>query len=245
MNRCGIFDSGIGGLSVAKEILKSKLFDEIVYFGDTARVPYGNKNESTIIRYSLEALEFLKNFDIDFLVVACNSASSVAIEELRSEASFPVVGVIEAGVKALDGEKKDSNILLVGTRRTIASNKYQNMLKKKGFKNITSIPTPLFVPLVEEGITEGKIVDEVFELYFQNIEKDKIDIIILGCTHYPFLEKSFKKHFKNAKLIHSGQAIVSMLKSDFSITPKKTSSIKLFASDNPEELRKKAKIWLG
>lgn len=245
MNRCGIFDSGIGGLSVAKEILKSKLFDEIVYFGDTARVPYGNKNESTIIRYSLEALEFLKNFDIDFLVVACNSASSVAVEELRSEASFPVVGVIEAGVKALDGEKKDSNILLVGTRRTIASNKYQNMLKKKGFKNITSIPTPLFVPLVEEGITEGKIVDEVFELYFQNIEKDKIDIIILGCTHYPFLEKSFKKHFKNAKLIHSGQAIVSMLKSDFSITPKKTSSIKLFASDNPEELRKKAKIWLG
>ena len=245
MNRCGIFDSGIGGLSVAKEILKSRLFDEIIYFGDTARVPYGNKNESTIIRYSLEALEFLKNFDVDFLVVACNSASSVAIEDLRREASFPVVGVIEAGVKALDGEKKDSNILLVGTRRTIASNKYQTLLHEKGFKNIISISTPLFVPLVEEGITEGKIVDEVFNLYFGNINKDKIDIIILGCTHYPFLEKSFKKHFKNAKLIHSGQAIVSMLKNDFSITPKKTSSIKLFASDNPEELRKKAEIWLG
>jgi len=245
MNRCGIFDSGIGGLSVAKEILKSRLFDEIIYFGDTARVPYGNKNESTIIRYSLEALEFLKNFDVDFLVVACNSASSVAIEDLRREASFPVVGVIEAGVKALDGEKKDSNILLVGTRRTIASNKYQTLLHEKGFKNIISIPTPLFVPLVEEGITEGKIVDEVFNLYFGNINKDKIDIIILGCTHYPFLEKSFNKHFKNAKLIHSGQAIVSMLKNDFSITPKKTSSIKLFASDNPEELRKKAEIWLG
>ncbi len=245
MNRCGIFDSGIGGLSVAKEILKSRLFDEIIYFGDTARVPYGNKNESTIIRYSLEALEFLKNFDIDFLVVACNSASSVAIEDLRREASFPVVGVIEAGVKALDGEKKDSNILLVGTRRTIASNKYQTLLHEKGFKNIISIPTPLFVPLVEEGITEGKIVDEVFNLYFGNINKDKIDIIILGCTHYPFLEKSFKKHFKNAKLIHSGQAIVSMLKNDFSITEKENSSIKLFASDNPEELRKKAEIWLG
>ncbi|WP_457562483.1 glutamate racemase, partial [Caminibacter pacificus] len=122
--KCGVFDSGIGGLSVAREILNAKLFDEIIYFGDTARVPYGNKNESTIIRYSLEALEFLKNFDIDFLIVACNSASSVAIEELKKEASFPVIGVIEAGVKAIENEKKDANILLTGTKRTINSQKY-------------------------------------------------------------------------------------------------------------------------
>jgi glutamate racemase len=245
MNRCGVFDSGIGGLSVAREILKSKLFDEIIYFGDTARVPYGNKNESTIIRYSLEALEFLKNFDIDFLVVACNSASSVAIEELRAEASFPVVGVIEAGVKAVEREDKNSNILLVGTKRTIASNKYQNMLKSRGFNKITAIATPLFVPLVEEGIVEGKIVDEVFKLYFDGIDKEKIDIIILGCTHYPFLEKSFKKHFPNAKLIHSGQAIVKLLKDEYNIKPSKNSSIKLFASDNIKEFRQQAKKWLN
>jgi glutamate racemase len=101
------------------------------------------------------------------------------------------------------------------------------------------------VPLVEEGITEGKIVEDVFDLYFKDLDAQKIDIIILGCTHYPFLAKSLKKHFKNAKLIHSGQAIVNMLKSEYSIIPKKTSSIKLFASDNPEELRKKAKEWLN
>jgi len=219
MSRCGVFDSGIGGLSVASELLKSKLFDEIIYFGDTARVPYGNKNESTIIRYSLEALEFLKNFDIDFLVVACNSASSVAIEELRREAGFPVVGVIEAGVKALNADE-NSKILLTGTRRTINSGKYQKMLQNRGFKDIFSIATPLFVPLVEEEIVEGKIVDEVFELYFKNIKKDEIDYIILGCTHYPFLEKSFNKHFPNAKLIHSGQAIVEMLKSKYKLSPK-------------------------
>jgi len=182
MNRCGVFDSGIGGLSVASELLKSGLFDEIIYFGDTARVPYGNKNESTIIRYSLEALEFLKNFDIDFLVVACNSASSVAIEELRREAGFPVVGVIEAGVKALDAAK-ESNILLTGTKRTIQSNKYQNMLLNIGYHNIISVATPLFVPLVEEGITEGKIVDDVFELYFGNIDKSSIDYVILTRMH--------------------------------------------------------------
>ncbi len=244
MNRCGIFDSGIGGLSVASEILKSKLFDEIIYFGDTARVPYGNKNESTIVRYSLEALEFLKNFDIDFLVVACNSASSVAIEELQKEAKFPVVGVIEAGVKALNADK-NSEILLVGTRRTINSAKYQKMLKSKGYENILSISTPLFVPLVEENITEGKIVDEVFDLYFQNIDKSEIDYIILGCTHYPFLAKTFNKHFPNAKLIHSGDAIVSMLKNEYNLKEKQKTNIKLFASDNPEELRSKARKWLN
>ena len=244
MSRCGIFDSGIGGLSVASEILKAKLFDEIIYFGDTARVPYGNKNESTIIRYSLEALEFLKNFDIDFLVVACNSASSAALEDIKKESSFPVVGVIEAGVNAINKEDKNKNILLLGTKRTILSNKYQNLLKQKGFKNITALPTPLFVPLVEEGIVEGEITDKVFELYFKNLDKEKVDIIILGCTHYPFLSKTFKKHFPNAKLIHSGQAIVDLLRDEFNLKEKKTSNIKLYASDNPEELRQKAKLWL-
>ncbi|GAB6074581.1 glutamate racemase [Nautilia lithotrophica] len=243
MNKCGVFDSGIGGLSVASELLKARLFDEIIYFGDTARVPYGNKNESTIIRYSLEALEFLKNFDIDFLVVACNSASSVAIEELRREAGFPVVGVIEAGVKALKAPK-NSNILLTGTKRTIASNKYQKMLQVLGYENIISVATPLFVPLVEEGITEGKIVDEVFDLYFCDIDKNSIDYIILGCTHYPFLAKSFCRHFPNAKLIHSGQAIVELLKNEYGLKTRENTNIKLFASDNPEELRSKAKEWL-
>ena len=242
--KCGIFDSGIGGISVAKEILKAKLFDEIIYYGDTARVPYGNKNESTIIRYSLEALEFLKNFDIDFLVVACNTASAVAVNELRREANFPVFGVIEAGVEAIKNEDKNSNILLVGTKRTIKSGKYQNLLKKIGFKNITSIATPLFVPLVEEGLFEGEITDKIFNMYFEGIDKEKIDIVILGCTHYPFLSKTFQKHFPNAKLIHSGQAIVNMIKNNFKIIPKKETSIKLFSSDAPDEFRKVAKKWL-
>ncbi len=244
MNRCGIFDSGIGGISVAKEILKAKIFDEIVYYGDTARVPYGNKNESTIIRYSLEALEFLKNFDINFLVIACNTASAVAINELKKEASFPVLGVIEAGVEALKNENKNSNILLVGTKRTIKSNAYQNLLKKNGFKNIISIATPLFVPLVEEGITEGEITDKIFDMYFKDINKEDIDIVILGCTHYPFLSKTFKKHFPNAKLIHSGQAIVDMIKNNYSFSSIKNTSIKLFSSDNPEEFKIQAKKWI-
>ena len=243
--KCGIFDSGIGGLSVAKSIIDAKLFEKIIYYGDTARVPYGNKNESTIIRYSLEAMEFLKNFNIDFLVVACNTASAVAIDELKKEAPFPVVGVIEAGVKAVENEDKNSNILLIGTKRTIQSKKYEKCLKDKGFKNIISVATPLFVPLVEEGITEGKIVDDVFELYFKNIDRKKIDIVILGCTHYPFLSKSLQKYFPNAKLIHSGQAIVELLQNEYNLTPKKLTSINLLASDDPQNLRQKAKDWLN
>jgi glutamate racemase len=242
--KCGIFDSGIGGLSVASSILKAKLFDEIIYYGDTARVPYGNKNESTIIRYSLEAMEFLKNFNIDFLVVACNTASATAMDELKKEAHFPVVGVIEAGVRAVENEDKESNILLIGTKRTIQSKKYEKLLKEKGFKNIISIATPLFVPLVEEGITDGKIVSDIFELYFKNIDKKKIDIVILGCTHYPFLSNSLQKYFPNAKLIHSGQAIVKLLKNEYNLTPKKSTSINLLASDDPQGLRLKAKEWL-
>jgi glutamate racemase len=242
--RCGIFDSGIGGLSVAKSIIEARLFDEVIYYGDTARVPYGNKNESTIIRYSLEALEFLKNFNIDFLVVACNTASATAMEELKKEAPFPIVGVIEAGVKAVENENKNSNILLIGTKRTIESKKYEKLLKKNGFKNIISMATPLFVPLVEEGIVDGKIVDDVFELYFKNIERKKIDIVILGCTHYPFLSNSLQKYFFNAKLIHSGQAIVKLLENEYNLTSKKSTSLNLLASDDPHGLRQKAKEWL-
>ena len=245
MNRCGIFDSGIGGITVAKEILKSNLFDEIIYYGDTARVPYGNKNESTIIRYSLEAMEFLKNFDIDFLIVACNTASAVAIDELRKEASFPVVGVIEAGIEAIENEDRNSNILLIGTKRTIKSKKYEILLKKKGFKNIISIATPLFVPLVEEGIVDGKIIDDVFELYFSKIDRNNIDIVVLGCTHYPFLSSALQKYFFNAKLIHSGQAIVSLLKKSYKLNSNKKSVIKLFSSDNPLEFKKEAKKYLN
>ena len=170
--KVGIFDSGVGGLTVAKSIYQAKLFDEIIYFGDTARVPYGSKNESTIIRYSLEALEFLKNFEINFLITACNSVSSCALPDLKRESNFEVVGVIDAGIKAVQKiAKVDDNILIIGTKTTIKSNLYQIGLKKLGYKNIIAIPTPLLVPIVEEEIFEEKIIFDIFEYYFKHLKK--------------------------------------------------------------------------
>jgi glutamate racemase len=244
ISKVGIFDSGVGGLTVAKSIYQAKLFDEIVYFGDTARVPYGSKNESTIIRYSLESLEFLKNFDINFLITACNSVSSCALPELRKEANFEVVGVIEAGIEAVrKSAKKDDNILIIGTKTTINSNLYQIGLQNLGYKNIIAIATPLFVPIVEEEAYKKELLKEVFELYFSNLDKSKIDIVVLGCTHFPMLSEYLKNYFYNAKLIHSGEAIVDLLKDKYKITPKKETKIQFLASENPEHLKEVAKKW--
>ena len=128
--KIGIFDSGVGGLTVAKSLLKSSLFSEIIYFGDTARVPYGSKDRNTVIRYSLEAVQFFKNFDIELLVVACNTVSTSALPQMREEADFPIVGVVEAGVLAVENSdlEKSSNILVIGTKTTISSKIYQNLL---------------------------------------------------------------------------------------------------------------------
>ena len=243
ISKVGIFDSGVGGLTVAKSIFEAKLFDEIIYFGDTARVPYGSKNESTIIRYSLEALEFLKNFDINFLITACNSVSSCALPELKKESSFEVVGVIDAGVRAVQKiAKKDDNILIIGTKTTINSNLYQIGLQNLGYNRIKAIPTPLLVPIVEEEVFEDIIIQNIFDYYF--IDLKNIDIVVLGCTHFPLLSKYLSKYFKKAKLIHSGEAIVELLKENYGLFSKSNTDIQFLASENPIHLKEVAKKWI-
>jgi len=244
--KVGVFDSGVGGLTVVKSLLESKIFEEIIYFGDTARVPYGIKDKNTIIRYSLEALEFFKNFNIDILIIACNSVSAFALDELRANTTIPVVGVIESGVNALENriKNKNSHILVIGTVATIASTKYQQALAKLSFTNIHSIPTGLFVPLVEENIFEGEILNATMKHYFKDL--DKVDAIILGCTHFPLIENEISAYLNNAITIHSGDAIVDYLKLEYSCDKifDKT-EIVFFASENPDGLKNVAKIWLG
>jgi glutamate racemase len=243
--KAAVFDSGIGGLTVVKSLLENQLFEEIVYFGDTARVPYGIKDKNTIVRYSLEALEFFKNFEIDILIVACNSVSAYALDELRQNTDIPVVGVIESGVQALENRSlaKNSHILVMGTNATISSHRYEKALYNLSYTNVTSIATGLFVPIVEEGIFEGKIVDATLNHYFKDLKY--IDAIILGCTHFPLISDKISSFFNGAKTIHSGDAIVEFLKLEYNCLKKfKNTKIKFFASQNPDGLKQVAKKWL-
>lgn len=243
--RAAVFDSGVGGLTVVKSLLENQLFEEIIYFGDTARVPYGVKDKNTIVRYSLEALEFFKNFDVDILIVACNSVSAYALDELRANTTIPVIGVIESGVKALENKisSKDANILVIGTKATISSNRYETALHKLNYSNITSIATGLFVPIVEEGIYEGEVLNSTMRYYFEKLQK--IDAVILGCTHFPLIDTQISSYLNGAITIHSGDAIVDFLKLEYNCTRKyNNTTIKFFASENPDNLKNVAKIWL-
>ncbi|EJF07039.1 glutamate racemase [Thiovulum sp. ES] len=240
--KIGVFDSGVGGLTVLKSLHESGLFSEIIYFGDTARVPYGSKDKNTIIRYSLEAVEFFKNFDIDLLVVACNSVSATALPQMREEANFPVVGVVEAGVLAIEKQRvsKDEKILIIGTKATIESNIYQNELQNSGYKNLNGIETSLFVPFVENGILSGEPLHAILKHYFQNIENP--EHIILGCTHFPIIGDEIANFFqKTPQLVHSGDAIMEYLKSEFQLKRNSKTELKFFASENPDNLKRFAK----
>ena len=245
--RVGVFDSGVGGLSVVKSLLEHRLFEQIIYYGDTARVPYGVKDKNTIIRYAIEALEFFKNFDIDLLIVACNTASAYALEELQELAPFEVVGVIEPGIIATTNalDRKESTILVIATKATIASNSYQELLHVHGYSNIEAIATSLFVPIVEEGIYAGEVLQSAMDYYFKEIKPPSA--IILGCTHFPLISDAISDYFNDIPtIIHSGEAIVEYLQRKYDLTCSyKESGLKLFASENPDGLKRVASEWMG
>lgn len=244
--KIGVFDSGIGGLTVVKSLLEHQLFEEIIYFGDTARVPYGSKDKATIIRYAIEAVEFFKNFDLDLMIVACNTVSAYALDEMREVSPCPIIGVVEAGVLATSNalEDKNSNILILGTKATINSKAYEIGLSKLEFKNLHAKATGLFVPLVEDEIYSGEIIEATFKHYFSKTSTP--NAIILGCTHFPLISDALQNHFsKETILIHSGDAIVEYLEQNFEFNQKyKEPKMNFFASENPDALKAIAAKWL-
>lgn len=245
--RAGVFDSGVGGLSVLKSLINAKLFDEIIYYGDTARVPYGVKDKQTIIRFSLEALDFFKPHNIDILIVACNTVSAYALQDMQKHTTIPIVGVIEPGVLAVQNRLNDtdSEILIIATRATIHSGEYETQLRKIGFWNLKSLATGLFVPIVEEGILEGAVLESVFNHYFAHLIQPPKGII-LGCTHFPLIADALNTYFKHqSTLIHSGEAIVEYLETHLQLTSRyPLKSLQFFASDNTAALTKIAQQWL-
>ncbi len=186
----GIFDSGVGGLTVLRELTKALPQEDTIYFGDTARVPYGTKSPDTVIRYSQEIASFLIKRDIKLLVVACNTASAVALPTLRRSLSIPVVGVIEPGAKRAAEVTRSGVVGVIGTSGTIRSSAYSRAIKRLN-PNISVLakPCPLFVPLAEEGWIDNDVTLMTARLYLEELREAKVDTLVLGCTHYPLLKK--------------------------------------------------------
>ncbi|MEW6109843.1 MAG: glutamate racemase [Nitrospirota bacterium] len=248
----GIFDSGIGGLTVLKEIFTELPGESTIYLGDTARVPYGIRSPETVIRYSFENARFLFSKDIKMLVVACNTASSVSLDLIKKNVSIPVIGVIDPGAKAAVSSTGNKKVGVIGTEATIKSNSYTKAIKAIDSNvEVFSLPCPLFVPLVEEGWTDNKIAEMVAEKYLESIKNTGIDTLVLGCTHYPLLKKVLLKVMgENVSLIDSAietaREVRSTLDSLSLLKPGSGEILREFyVTDSPERFINVGEKFLG
>lgn len=190
----GVFDSGVGGLTVAREIMRQIPEERIVYFGDTARVPYGNKSKDTILRYSRQIIRFLRTREVKAIVIARNTASAYALDTVAAESDIPIIGVINAGARTAVQATRNGKIGVIGTEGTIGSGIYTRVMKQlKPDIQVTGKPCPLFVPLVEEGLLHDSVTDEIASRYLSVLKGKYIDTLVLGCTHYPLLRSTLRR----------------------------------------------------
>ena len=191
----GVFDSGVGGLTVAREISRQLPNENIVYFGDTARVPYGSKSQNTIIRFSEQIIRFLKTKEVKAIVIACNTASALALDAVRDEFDIPIMGVVIPGARAAVEATRNRKVGVVGTDATVQSGMYTKVIHGMA-PDITVIEKacPLFVPLVEEGFKEHQVTREIIEYYLESMRSTDIDAMILGCTHYPLIRSKIREY---------------------------------------------------
>ena len=190
----GVFDSGIGGLTVAREIMRQMPNERIVYFGDTARVPYGSKSSETVTRYSRQIVRFLMEQKVKAIAVACNTASAYALPEIETECPVPVIGVIRPGAKTAVSCTKNGRIGVIGTRATISSGTYKAYIRRiMPEAEVFGQACPLFVPLVEEGLWEDPVTDEIARRYLASLLDSRIDTLIMGCTHYPLIRRTLAR----------------------------------------------------
>lgn len=187
----GVFDSGVGGLTVVREIMRQIPNESICYFGDTARVPYGNKSKETVTRFSRQIVRFLQNHQVKTIVVACNTASAYALDELEKEIDIPIIGVVKPGAKTATEVTRNGKIGVIATEGTIGSGIYNKYIQElKSDVTIYGKACPLFVPLVEEGLWQDPVTDEIARRYLAELIDSGIDTLIMGCTHYPLIRST-------------------------------------------------------
>lgn len=190
----GVFDSGVGGLTVAREIMRQLPNEDLVYFGDTARVPYGSKSKKTVLKYSRQIVRFLRTKDVKAIVVACNTASALALDEIAAEIDIPVIGVVKPGARMAVETTKTGNVGIIGTESTIKSGIYNDYIRELNPEvTVVSKACPLFVPLVEEGLIEDRVTDDIVSRYLQEMKEYRVDALVLGCTHYPLIRNAIKR----------------------------------------------------
>jgi glutamate racemase len=248
----GVFDSGLGGLTVVRALRRKLPRETIVYFGDSARVPYGNKSPTLVRQYSREISEFLIEKGAKLIVVACNTASALALEELRETFQVPIIGVIEPGAEAAVKATQTGHVGVIGTLATVRSGAYEKALVKHlPSVKITSKACPLFVPLVEEGWTEGDIPERVARTYLTSIRSDGVDTLILGCTHYPLLTGVIGKVMTSAvTLVDSAETTALetekvLIQSELLADAASPGELDCFVSDLPLRFEQVAQRFLG
>ena len=259
-NPIGVFDSGVGGLTVAKQLIRYLPKEDIIYFGDTARVPYGTKSAKTVERFSVENVLFLLRFKVKCIVVACNTSSSIALPLLKRSFRVPIIGVIEPGAREALSATRNSRIGIIGTTATISSRAYENELsrlakaefleKHSGLKVIAQ-SCPLFVSLAEEGWLNDTITKQVAQRYLAVFKNNKIDTLILGCTHYPLLKDAIASVLgKAVALVDSAKQCAieteRVLYRDGLLNDKRAQGrLKFFVSDEPQKFVSLGKRFLG
>lgn len=190
----GVFDSGVGGLTVVREIIRQLPSEQVIYFGDTARVPYGSKSKETVIDYSRQIIRFLLTKKVKAIVVACNTASAYALDAIAPEVDIPIMGVVRPGALMAAETTVNGNIGILGTEGTVKSGIYTEILHEHNPKlNVIGKACPLFVPLVEEGLLEDPVTDEIARRYLKPMQDSNIDTLVLGCTHYPLIRSTIRK----------------------------------------------------
>ena len=252
----GVFDSGFGGLTVLKALLELIPEADYLYFGDTARLPYGSKSVETVARYAVEAAHYLEGHGAQLLVIACNTATALALDRIVAAAHVPVVGVVEPGAKAAAAVSKNKKVVVVGTEATVSSHAYRRALEARGLETREKA-CPLLVPLVEEGWVEHPVTDQVAEIYLAEAFADGFhdaDALVLGCTHYPLLKTVLRKaapdHVSIVDSAESTARVVAERLKGFSISAegeerRRAPRIKFFATDSVEKFRRLGERFLG
>jgi len=242
----GVFDSGIGGLTVVKALRAAFPMRDILYVGDTARVPYGNKSAETVETYSMEIIGFLKTKGVDRIVAACNTASALAVNRIGKTGGVPLHGMIESGVKAASAMMGNGPVGVIGTTATISSGAYQAALvqARPGLR-VVAKATPLFVPLVEEGWMNHEVTERVAREYLQPLIQEGVEVCVLACTHYPLLKDVLQRVLGlGVKLVDSSEACAESLKGVESKISEK-GELKVFLTDEPGPFLGRVESFLG